>query len=122
MIYNEIQKIEIRLTMSDSEGDEKFFFPPPKYSGDYAEFEPQFDSFGTLRGFHLAFEVNGRVEYVPSGEKELSTNPEVRKKQRSFVRKSLQCIVALQYAFKKHSELLSLIQNSSNVSWPKGRL
>jgi len=109
--------------MSDSEGEEKFSFTPPKYSGNYAEFEPQFDAFGTLRGFDLAFEVEGDEDYVPTGEKELTTAPELRKKQRSFVRKNLQCIVALQYAFKRHSDLLSLVTEClilmPNVSSPK---
>ena len=76
---------------SDSEGDEKFSFTPSKYSANYVKFEPQFDAFGTLRVFDLAFDVNGTEEYVPSGEKELSTNVDIRKKQRSFVRKKLQC-------------------------------
>ena len=101
--------------MSDSEGDEKSSFTPPKYSGNYAEFEPQFDAFGTLRGFDLAFDVDGTEDYVPSGETELSTNIDIPNKQRFFVKKNLQCIVALQYAFKSHSDLFSFVQNSSNV-------
>ena len=107
--------------MSDSEGEEKSSFTVPRYKGNYVEFEPQLLAYATLKGCDVAYDPDEEADYFPWGEGVYTDNEAIKKKQKNFVKKNLHAIVVLNQAFAKHSQLLSLVRNSKNEAWPKGR-
>ena len=104
--------------MSDSEGEERSTFAVPKFKGKYVEFEPQLLAFVMLKGCAIAFEPNQTSDYFPSGQRVFSEDEVKRTKQKSFVKKNLQGIVALNTAFAKYPKHLGTIGHSSTPEWP----
>ena len=107
--------------MSDSEGEERSTFAVPKFKGKYVEFEPQLLAFAMLKGCAIAFEPNQSSDYFPTGQRVFSEDEAKRNKQKSFVKKNLQGIVALNTAFSKYPKHLGTIRHSSTPEWPSGR-
>ena len=99
--------------MSDSEGEERSTFAVPKFKGKYVEFEPQLLAFVMLKGCAIAFEPNQTSDYFPSGQRVFSEDEVKRTKQKSFVKKNLQGIVALNSTFAKYPKHLGTIRHSS---------
>ena len=107
--------------MSDSEGEERSTFAVPKFKGKYVEFEPQLLAFVMLKGCAIAFEPNQSSDYFPFGQRSFSEDELKRTKQKSFVKKNLQGIVALNTALAKYPKHLGTIRHSSTPQWPFGR-
>ena len=84
--------------MSDSEGEERSTFAVPKFKGKYVEFEPQLLAFAMLKVCAIAFEPNQTSDYFPTGQKVFSEDEVKRTKQKSFVKRNLQGMVALNTA------------------------
>ena len=58
---------------------------------------------------------------LPDAENELSTDPSIKKKQKSCIHKNRMAINALFIAFRKRPSLLQLVLNTSSLKWPNGR-
>ena len=107
--------------MSDSEGEERSSFSVPNFKGKYVEFELQLLAFVTLKGCSIALEPNKTSDYFPAGQRLFSDDETKKNKQKSFVKKNLQGIVALNTAFGKYPKHLGTIRHSITPEWPSGR-
>ena len=87
--------------MSDSEGEEKFSVPSPKFEGDWVSFESQLGTYTALKRCNDVLKLEKISEILPDSEDEFSENEEMMKKQVKLVRRNLMALTILNNAFRK---------------------
>ena len=107
--------------MSDSEGEEKFSVPSPKFEGDWVSFESQLGTYTALKRCNDVLKLEKISEILPESEDVFSENEEMKKKQVKLVRRNLMALTILNNAFRKEQHLLAKVRNSRTDKWPNGR-
>jgi hypothetical protein len=109
--------------MSDSEGEDCYSQPMPRLQtgGNYNHWCQQFKNWCKAKGLSAALGSKGEPDpSLPTSEDNLSETVDVRKREKTAVKRNNLTINAFYLAFRDNDVLTQLVLNSQDADWPNG--